>query len=43
LLEHDPEKLVLGLDPWMDAGFPKRSCSIKMLERKSIQSEAISL
>jgi hypothetical protein len=39
--EHDPEKFVLGLDPGMEAGFPKRSCSIKMLQRKSLQSEAI--
>jgi hypothetical protein len=27
----------------METGFPKRSSSIKMLERKSLQSEAISL
>jgi hypothetical protein len=28
------KKLVLGLDPGMEAGLPKRSCSIKMLERQ---------
>jgi hypothetical protein len=38
-----PKKPVTGLDPVMETGFPKRSCSIKMLERKSLQSEAISL
>jgi hypothetical protein len=37
------KKPALGLDPRVETGFPKRSCSIKMLERKSIQSEAISL
>jgi hypothetical protein len=42
-LERDPEKPALGLDPRAETGFPKRSRSIKMLERKSIQSEAISL
>jgi hypothetical protein len=26
-LEHDPEKHALGLDPRVDTGFPKRSCS----------------
>jgi hypothetical protein len=26
-LEHDPEKLALGLDPRVDTGFRKRSCS----------------
>jgi hypothetical protein len=36
------KKPVTGLDPVMGTGFPKRSCSIKMLERKSIQPEAIS-
>jgi hypothetical protein len=30
ILEHDPEKLVLGLDPRMETGFPKRSCSTEM-------------
>jgi hypothetical protein len=29
-----------GLDPGMEAGFPKRSCSNKMLQHQSIQSEA---
>jgi hypothetical protein len=33
--EVDPEYIV-------EAGFPKRPCSTKMLERKSLQSEAIS-
>jgi hypothetical protein len=28
-----PEKLALGLDPGVEAGFPKRSCSNKRLER----------
>jgi hypothetical protein len=37
------KKHVTGLDPVMEAGFPKRSCSTNMLERKSLQSEAISL
>jgi hypothetical protein len=37
------KKPVLGLDPRMEAGFPKRSCSTKMPERKSLQSEAISI
>src|SRR5580704_17786146 len=32
---------VPGLDPGMETGFPKRSCATKMLERKSIRSEAI--
>jgi hypothetical protein len=27
--KHDPEKLALGLDPRVEAGFPKRSCSMK--------------
>ena len=26
-LEHDPEKPTLGLDPRVETGFPKRSCS----------------
>ena len=30
-LEHDPEKLALGLDPGVDTGFRKRSCSNKKL------------
>ena len=34
--ERDPEKLVLALDPGMEAGFPKRSCSNKMTECQSI-------
>ncbi|MGB6445390.1 MAG: hypothetical protein WBF47_09425 [Xanthobacteraceae bacterium] len=34
-LEHDPEKV--------ETGFPKRSCSVKMLERRLIQPKAISL
>jgi hypothetical protein len=37
------KKPVTGLDPVMEAGFPKRSCSSKTQERKSLQSEAISL
>jgi hypothetical protein len=41
--EHDPEKRALGLDPRMEAGFPKRSCFNKKLERQSIQSETIAL
>jgi hypothetical protein len=35
VLQHDAEK-------W-EAGFPKRSCSTKKLERQSIQSKAIAL
>jgi hypothetical protein len=35
------KKPVTGLDPVMETGFPKRSCSTKMLERKSVQFEAI--
>jgi hypothetical protein len=27
---HDPEKHALGLDPRVEAGFPNRSCTIKM-------------
>jgi hypothetical protein len=27
------KKPALGLDPRVETGFPKRSCSIKMLER----------
>jgi hypothetical protein len=42
-LEHDPEKHALGLDPRVETDFPKRSCSIKKLERQSIQSETIAL
>jgi hypothetical protein len=43
-LEHDPEKLVLGLDPRMENRFPKRSCSVKNAGvRQSIQSRAIAL
>jgi hypothetical protein len=38
-----PKMPVLGLDPRMDAGFRKRSCSTKMPERQSIQYEAIAL
>jgi len=37
------KKPVTGLDPVMETGFPKRSCSTKMPERKSFQSETISL
>jgi hypothetical protein len=37
------KKPALGLDPRVETVFPKRSCSIKMLERQSIQSEAIAL
>jgi hypothetical protein len=37
------KKPALGLDPMVETGFAKRSCSIKMLERQSIQSEAIAL
>src|SRR5580704_11500497 len=36
-----PKKPVTGLDPVMDTGFRKRSCSAKMLGRRSIQYEAI--
>jgi hypothetical protein len=36
------KKLVLGLDPRMEAGFPKRSCSTKNAGAKTLQSEAIS-
>jgi hypothetical protein len=32
-VEHDPEKACLGLDPRVVTDFPKRSCSIKNLER----------
>jgi hypothetical protein len=35
------KKPVTGLDPVMETGFPKRSCLTKMLERKSVQFEAI--
>jgi hypothetical protein len=28
-LDHDPEKLALGLDPRVDTGFPKKSYSTK--------------
>ena len=31
--EHDPEKACPGLDPGWESGFPKGSCSNKMLER----------
>jgi hypothetical protein len=37
------KKLALGLDPRVDTGFPKRSCSIKMLERQLIPSKTTSL
>jgi hypothetical protein len=37
------KKPVTGLDPVMETGFPKRSCSSKMPGRKSFQSETISL
>jgi hypothetical protein len=45
------KKPVLGLDPRMEAGFPKKHApakagdhaSIKMLERQSIQYETIAL
>jgi hypothetical protein len=30
-LEHDPEKPAAGLDPVVDAGFPKGSCAVKVL------------
>jgi hypothetical protein len=30
-LEHDPEKHALGLDPRVETGFPKRSCSNKAM------------
>ena len=42
-LEHDPEKPARGRDPGVKTGFPKRSRSIKMLERRSIHHEAIAL
>jgi hypothetical protein len=35
------EKPALGLGPRVETGFPKRSFSTAMLERQSIQSEAI--
>src|ERR1700688_2627992 len=35
------KKPALGLDPRAEAGFPKRSCSTKILERQSLQNEAI--
>jgi hypothetical protein len=38
-----PKKPTLGLDPRVDAGFRIRSRSIKMLEHRSLQSEAILL
>jgi hypothetical protein len=34
---------VRAAQPVVETGFPKRSCSIKMLERQSIQSETIAL
>src|SRR5580692_2167918 len=34
-------KPVPGLEPGMETGFPKRSCSPEVLERISLQSEAI--
>jgi hypothetical protein len=37
------KKPALGLDPRVETGFPKRSCSIKMLERQLIPYKAISL
>jgi hypothetical protein len=37
------KKPALGLDPRVEAGLPTRSCSTKILERQSIQSEAIAL
>jgi hypothetical protein len=40
LLEHDPEKHALGLDPRVDTGFPKRSCSNKKIERDDDSKES---
>jgi hypothetical protein len=28
--EHDPEKPALGLDPWVDSGFPKNHASTRI-------------
>jgi hypothetical protein len=39
-LEHEPEKHALGLDPRVNAGFPKRSCSKKASEASSQTDEA---
>jgi hypothetical protein len=36
-------KPAFGLDPRVETGFPKRSCSVKMLERQLIQSRTIPL
>ena len=45
-LEHDPEKACPGLDPGVDAGFRKRSCSANKPERDdenviTLQSSAV--
>jgi hypothetical protein len=37
------EEPVTGLDPVMEAGFPKRSCSTKNARVQSLQWEAIAL
>jgi hypothetical protein len=40
---HDPEKLALGRDPRVEAGFPKSPAPLKRKQRQSFQSEAIAL
>jgi hypothetical protein len=37
------KKPVAGLEPAMEIGIPKKSCSAKILDRQSLQYEAIAL
>jgi hypothetical protein len=40
-LEHDPKKPVLGLDPGMETGFPKRSCSNAIFSEATMSVYAV--